>query len=56
MKKLALSLAFTLLLFNGCTKEVYIKPDLPTLHTWYVESGDLNITYEVFDENGKITL
>lgn len=48
-------LVFILLLSNnGCTRKeiVYIQTPCPKLQEWNVEPLDMNITYEVYDENG----
>lgn len=48
MKKSLIVSALILSLFSGCSRP--LKPYYPRLHTWEVE--DINITYEVYDENG----
>ncbi len=56
MKRYLAVLGFTLsLLINGCGEPdiIYIHTPCPDLQTWYVQPLDANITYEVYDENGK---
>lgn len=55
MLKFLTALVFILLVFSllvGCSEKlVYIEPNYPTLQTYDVNMSDINITYEVTDEN-----
>jgi len=55
MKLYPAILVFTLLfLISGCAEKiVYVKTPCPKLQTWDVNASDLNLTYEVYYENGK---
>jgi hypothetical protein len=51
MKYLAL-LVFTLLIFNGCTKEIYIEPEYPKLKVYNeLDFTDIELVYEVYNED-----
>lgn len=49
-KRLMIALVFTLLLFNGCEKIVYVHTDCPKVPTYDVNSSDLDIDYEVYQK------
>ena len=53
MKKYLAASAFILsFLISGCSERiVYIKTPCPSLTVWEVAPLDVNITYEVYDEN-----
>jgi len=52
VKKYLVLLACILFISNGCTKTVYVHTKPPKLQEWVVSPLDVNVTYEVYDENG----